>query len=235
MLQREAPCQRRRCHRFSPLWADPGWCSPCFPLITRLVLGHTFYTAGLGKLAQPENTAALFGALGIPLSALSAALAARVETLGGLALAMGLLCRPAAATLAMVMAVAMLTADRPRVLEALGPSATFGLADIPSVVLLLLLSWLVTQGAGPLSVDALVVWSIRRWRARRSGSAGVPPGSRAQAPPPGSFLPKEAALLPHSIPPSAGVSPPVLNPVPPHNVKGPRASHAPRRRRPRQR
>jgi len=142
------------------------------PLVTRLVLGHAYYQTGLGKWTHFDNAVTLFAAVGLPLPEQSVFLVSRLETFGGIALALGLLTRPVAAVLAIVMSVALATADRPRLLEALGPDRTFGPADITSFVFLLLLSWLVAYGPGPLSVDRLVARvALRLFPARRSPEA----------------------------------------------------------------
>jgi putative oxidoreductase len=123
------------------------------PLLTRLVVGQTFYVAGGGKIANMERTVGFFTDLGIPFPELNAAFVARVEYYGGLLLIIGLLTRLAALMLSSTMVVALLTADRETFVSALTGSGEAGLTDIPAFVLLLLLSWLVVYGPGLVSLD----------------------------------------------------------------------------------
>ncbi len=81
------------------------------PVPVRLVVGLVFLVHGMQKLLffGLAGTAAFMGHVGIPLPTLAAAVVMAVETLGGLALIVGLFTRWAAALLAIDMLVAMLT------------------------------------------------------------------------------------------------------------------------------
>lgn len=125
-------------------------------LLTRAVVGFAFYDAGAGKLANMENTVAFFTDLGIPFPALNAAFVARLEHYGGLLLLLGLLTRVVAALLSSTMVVALLTADRETFVSAFARSSEIGLSDVAPFALLVFLSWLVSRGAGLVSVDALL-------------------------------------------------------------------------------
>ncbi len=65
--------------------------------------------------------------------------------------------RPVAAGLASTMVVALATADWQGLLDALRGSGDAGPTDIVSFVYLLFLGWLVLNGPGALSPDALLV------------------------------------------------------------------------------
>lgn len=128
---------------------------PVAPLATRLVLGIAFLRTGLGKWQHFANTVQFFTDLGIPLPAANAAMVATVELVGGLCLVVGLGTRISAALLASTMLVALLTADRGSLLDALAFGET-GLADVTPLVFLLFLVWLMAHGGGGLGLDRLV-------------------------------------------------------------------------------
>lgn len=81
------------------------------PVPIRLVVGFVFLVHGMQKLFLfgVAGTAAFMAQVGIPLPGLSAALVMALETLGGLALIVGLYSRWAATLLAIDMLVATLT------------------------------------------------------------------------------------------------------------------------------
>jgi len=80
-------------------------------LLIRLSIGSIFIQTGLGKLMHFDQTVSFFSALGIPYPAINAAMASSIEFFGGILLVLGLLTRPAAAKLAVVMVVAIVTAQ----------------------------------------------------------------------------------------------------------------------------
>jgi putative oxidoreductase len=133
------------------------------PLVTRLVMGQAYYQTGSGKIANFANTVSFFGELGIPFPEANAFFVSRLEFWGGLLLIAGLLTRAVAATLASTMLVAIATADREDFLGALKGTGEKGLTDVVPFVYLLFLVWLVLNGPGPVSLDALGV----RWLERR--------------------------------------------------------------------
>jgi len=146
------------------------------PLVTRLVMGQAFFLTGRGKLQNPEGVIGFFTSLGIPFPELNAAFVSRLEFYGGIALVLGLLTRLAAAGLASTMVVALMTADRESLLEALRMSGDTGLTDVVPFVYLLFLAWLIIYGPGPVSLDAL----LARWLRRRGLAAPEPaPGTSA--------------------------------------------------------
>ena len=135
------------------------------PLLTRLVIGIAFYQTGSGKLANPGNVTAFFTELGIPFPELNAAMVSRLEYYGGILLVLGLLTRLAAGLLGANMSVALMTADRSSLLDALSFGET-GLPDVVPLVYGLFLLWLLIYGGGAVSVDRL----LGRWLRPRSRS-----------------------------------------------------------------
>jgi len=127
------------------------------PLLARLVLAAIFVQSGWGKLHNLPQVVDFFKSLGIPAPALQAPFVAGVEFVGGLLLIVGLLTRLSAFLLAGTMVVAILTAKLSDV-HSIG-----GFANLPEVSFLILLLWLVWEGAGKVSLDA--------WLARRRGTA----------------------------------------------------------------
>ncbi len=72
---------------------------PILPLLTRVVIGHAFIVAGLGKLRNFDATIGFFASIGIPMPELNAAFIATLELVGGAALVIGLATRVFAALL----------------------------------------------------------------------------------------------------------------------------------------
>ena len=80
------------------------------PLLLRIALGAIFIVHGWDKLSgDMSQTAAFFGKIGIPVPGFSAWLVAFVEFFGGIAVLTGLFTRIAAALIAIVMVVAMIS------------------------------------------------------------------------------------------------------------------------------
>jgi putative oxidoreductase len=136
-------------------------------LLTRLVVGHAFYQAGGGKIANLERTAEGFASIGIPWAEQNAVFIAYLEYLGGLLLVVGLLTRVTSFLLASTMVVAIATAHGAEFAEMVRGASEVGLTELQAFVLLLFLLWLFVFGPGPLSVDAL----IHRVLARRAPPA----------------------------------------------------------------
>lgn len=119
-------------------------------LAMRVVLGVTFVGAGWGKLHNLEQVTAFFASLGIPAAAVQAPAIAALELVGGALLLVGLGTRIAAALLAGVMAVAILTAVAP---AADGLVALLGTVE---VIYLAAFLHLAVHGAGAVSLDRIV-------------------------------------------------------------------------------
>lgn len=79
------------------------------PLVLRIVLGVVFIAHGWGKITDVASTAGFFGKVGIPLSGFFAWVVALVEFGGGILVLLGLFTRIAAALIAVVMIVAIIT------------------------------------------------------------------------------------------------------------------------------
>ena len=133
------------------------------PLLTRLVVGITFFYTGHGKLQNLDRTASFFADLGIPFAGANAIFISSLEFFGGICLMAGLGTRVFAALLSSTMVVALLTADR----ESLISKFPADLTDVSPAVLLLFLIWLVLYGPGSISVD----WLIGRLLRRRPSAA----------------------------------------------------------------
>lgn len=78
----------------------PSPSSDALALTGRILLATIFLLSGVGKLADPAGTAAYVASAGLPAPALAAWSAALLETLGGIALAVGFRVRLFAAALA---------------------------------------------------------------------------------------------------------------------------------------
>ena len=126
------------------------------PLATRIVIGLAFYQAGSGKFRHFDNVIGFFQGIGIPFPAFNAGLVASMETVGGVMLILGLFTRFFASGLSITMVVALLTADKAEFLASWGSAAESSPTDITAFVFLLFLLWLISYGAGKLSVDALL-------------------------------------------------------------------------------
>jgi putative oxidoreductase len=154
---------------FHPLLAtDAGW----GPLALRIPIGIIFMAHGAQKLFGAfggyglEGTGQFMASLGLTPGHLMALLAGGAEFVGGLALLVGLLVRPAAAVLAFTMAVAIFAVHIGNGLFMANDGYEFGLALLAASVSLLF------SGGGRLSVDgalyapagARLTWASRQVR-----------------------------------------------------------------------
>jgi len=142
------------------------------PLLTRLVIGVTFFYTGRGKLQNLDRTISFFTDLGIPFPEANAIFISSLETIGGICLMLGLGTRLFSALLSSTMIVALLTADKESFLGKFPAELT----DVAPAMLLLLLIWLVLYGAGAVSLDRLVG---RVFRGRREGLESVSHDARS--------------------------------------------------------
>jgi putative oxidoreductase len=129
---------------------------PVAAVVTRVVLGHAFLLTGIGKWRFFDNTVDFFTRIGIPAPKANAAFVATLEVVGGACLVLGFGTRIFALLLSATLAVAILTADRQSVLDALAWSPKEGLLDLAAPTYLMFLFWLAAYGAGPASVDRLL-------------------------------------------------------------------------------
>lgn len=94
----------RRIAKRSPFFEDVGFAA------IRLVAGGFLFAHGLGKVgAGVDGFAAALAKKGLPMATALAYAATLSELVGGLLVAIGLLTRPAAASLAVTMVVAIVT------------------------------------------------------------------------------------------------------------------------------
>ncbi len=126
------------------------------PLLARLLVAHSFYLSGNGKLEHPDRVVQFFTSLGIPMPGLHAAFVSRLEYYGAFLILAGLATRPVAALLGGTMVVALLTADRQSFLDALLARSDGDLTTVAPVPLGICLAWLLVYGPGLLSLDALL-------------------------------------------------------------------------------
>lgn len=123
------------------------------PLILRIVIGIIFLVHGLekfGLFGGPGlgNVSTFFGSIGIPIAPLMAFVVAVVETLGGLALILGLGTRIASILLSIIMLVAIFAAKLPQGTGLTGPGGfDIDLALLAGLLALLLL------GSGPAALE----------------------------------------------------------------------------------
>lgn len=131
--------------------------------IFRIVAGLMFFCAGTMKLfGYPPAPMP-----GFPVKLLSEMGAAGIiETIGGLAIVLGLLTRPVAFVLAGEMAVAYFQVQFP---QSFFPTSNGG---VPAVLYCFLFLYLIFAGAGPWSLDAMIA---RKRYGDRAAIAGIRP------------------------------------------------------------
>ena len=147
------------------------------PLLTRLMVGATFFYTGRGKLANFDRTAAFFTDLGIPFPWANAAFISSLEFFGGICLILGLGTRVFAALLSSTMVVALLTADKHNLIAKFPAELT----DVSPVVLLLFLVWLVLYGAGSGSLDRVLGHVLNRKKPQQDTAPAEPSWNRTAA------------------------------------------------------
>ncbi|MHB2017030.1 MAG: DoxX family protein [Candidatus Xenobia bacterium] len=143
-----------------------AWFGFVAPLLTRILLGYSYWIDGQGKLSHLDRVGSFFASLYIPYThiplpqpALQAHAISALEYVGGALLMIGFLTRPAALLLAGAMAGAVLMSDSGDVVSKWSDGSPF---DVASLTNFLFSLWLVFWGAGPLSIDALLAWFTRR-------------------------------------------------------------------------
>ncbi len=125
------------------LWAGP--------LLARLVTGYVFMLSGWGKLNNLPQITKNFVEWGIPFPQFLTPLTSGIEYFGGIFLMLGFLTRISGGALAVVMAVAILSAKLADIdsLETL-----FGFEEASYFVIF---TWFAVCGAGKASVDYVLV------------------------------------------------------------------------------
>jgi putative oxidoreductase len=135
------------------------------PLLARIAIGVVFIGTGWGKLHNLDKITSFFTELGIAAPGFNAVLVSTAELVCGALLLVGLFTRIAAVPLAVVMTVAIVTAKRR---DISGLSDLLGFVETLYIVLL---AWLATAGAGPISLDRVLVRALRRSRCAESDPA----------------------------------------------------------------
>jgi putative oxidoreductase len=124
------------------LWAGP--------LVARIIVGYVFMLTGWGKLTHLPQITENFINWGIPYPHILTPLVSGVEFFGGICLLFGLFTRISGGMLAVVMAVAIISAKRADIdsLETL-----FGFEEATYFVVFF---WLAITGAGKASLDYMI-------------------------------------------------------------------------------
>ena len=124
------------------LWAGP--------LLARIVVGYVFMLTGWGKLTHLPQITENFISWGIPFPHILTPFVSGVECFGGLFLMLGLLTRISGGALAVVMAVAILSAKRSDIDSV---ETLFGFEEASYFVIFF---WFAVTGAGKASLDYLL-------------------------------------------------------------------------------
>ena len=133
------------------------------PTLARLTVGLVFIGTGWGKLHSIPDVTQFFTELGIPMPGFNARLTACTEFFGGLLILAGLGTRLVALPLAFTMFIAIITAKRDKI------DGLVSLVGFEEWSYLVFFIWLAVAGAGPLSLDALIV----RLRGKSAGRADL--------------------------------------------------------------
>ncbi len=117
-------------------------------LVLRIATGIPLVLFGMGKFVDRAGEVRDFRSFGVPLPSVAVPLAGVIEVLGGIAILVGLLTRPAALVVATNLVVAVLTAG-------INEGGTFHLVVGP--VLLAAMVVIAFVGPGPHSLDARIL------------------------------------------------------------------------------
>jgi putative oxidoreductase len=120
------------------------------PLVVRIVFGYFWFETGLAKVQNLEGFTGRFVDWGIPFPAFSAALSAWTELIGGALLMLGLFTRLTAIPMIvnMIVAIALVVIKNVHGLD--------DFVELDEVVYTLIFFWLLMNGPGRFSVDALI-------------------------------------------------------------------------------
>lgn len=125
-------------------------------LLLRLYVGYFFFETGLGKVQNLALMTERFTEWGIPFPAFNAALSGYTELIGGALFTLGLGTRAVAVPLFINMVVAVVSVK----LREVASLSDFVELDEPLYALAFL--WVGLCGAGPLSLDTLLLRSVSR-------------------------------------------------------------------------
>ena len=130
------------------LWAGP--------LLARLVVGYVFMLTGWAKLNNLPRMIELFTDWGIPFPHIMTPIASGIECFGGLFLMLGLFTRISGGALAVVMAVAIVSA---KFSDIDSMETLFGFEESTYFVVF---TWLAICGAGKASLDHFLSHRFRK-------------------------------------------------------------------------
>jgi putative oxidoreductase len=147
--------------------------APVFLLIIRLYWGWQFHITGMGKLTNIPKVTGFFQSLGIPFPAFNAYLSGSTECFGGLLLLLGLASRVTTIPLIITMTVAYITASPDAVKNIFTKPDDFVSAD--QFLFLLAAIMVFIFGPGPLSLDGLIGWFLKKRAAQHAAPAAVVP------------------------------------------------------------
>jgi putative oxidoreductase len=133
---------------------------PVVLLVARLYWGWQLFESGLGKFAHISMVVDYFGTLGMPAPEITARLISGLEVVGGASLFLGLLGRPIALILTGNMIGAYWLGDREAFLSVLSDPDKFQAAA--PFTFLCVCAVVLAFGPGPLSVDGLIAWLMRK-------------------------------------------------------------------------
>lgn len=126
------------------------------PLIARITVGYVFMLTGWAKLNNLPHMTELFASWGIPFPEIMTPLASGIECFGGLFLILGLFTRISGGALAVVMAVAIVSAK----LEDIDSLET--LLGFEEAAYFVIFTWLAIAGAGKASLDYLITKRLKK-------------------------------------------------------------------------
>lgn len=117
-------------------------------LVARAIIGYVFVSSGWGKLHNLPKVIDFFKSLNIPVPELHAPVVSGLELVCGAMVLLGVFTQIASIPLIGIMVVAILTAK-------MGDIKTVSdLVDISEFLYIALLLWLMSEGAGPISLSA---------------------------------------------------------------------------------
>lgn len=126
------------------------------PLLARVVVGYVFMLTGWAKLNNLPQMIENFRGWGIPFPEILTPLTSGIECFGGLFLMLGLFTRISGGALAVVMAVAVISAKLADIDSA---ETLFGFEETAYFVIF---AWLAIAGAGKASLDSIVTGRLRQ-------------------------------------------------------------------------
>ncbi len=124
------------------LWAGP--------LVARIIVGYVFMFTGLAKLNNLPGMIERFTNWGIPFPSIMTPVASSIEFFGGILLMLGLMTRISGGALAVVMAVAILSAKFSQI------DSVETLLGFEEAIYFAIFTWLAICGAGKASLDYLI-------------------------------------------------------------------------------